>query len=374
MAHIPVTRAPALPSGAVPTEDVAASPHRWLRRQGLERGETTAYVVHDGTGLRARSWSTVADTVERAAAGLVRSGLRADQVVLDLLPATSAYPELDLALRLIGSVVVHVSPEATADDVARGLGEAKVRLVVAESEADLDRLDGLQFTSSELFAVAGGAGWRRLLTLGAERLTMDPDAVSRLDAVVDHEGAAPRLLGPGGRLTRLARGDAWLPALTPDDVTIAVGHRSDPVVQAMREAHLVSGGTLCLTPDETSLGELAETLVPTVAALPGAASTALPATAARLALERGVRVVRGSDVPVAPADLPLPPPVLRGDPSTLPRRSPREPGRDFQFDVDRRPVAVAPEESAFELPSLPLFGGESFLDKLLMAQAREGRA
>lgn len=74
-----------------------------------------------------------------------------------------------------------------------------------------------------------------------------------------------------------------------------------------------------------------------------------------------------------PADLPVPPLVVMGNAADLPRRSRNDPGRDFQLETDRDPQFDEPEESAFVLPSLPLFGGESFLDKLLRSQALEGR-
>ena len=79
-------------------------------------------------------------------------------------------------------------------------------------------------------------------------------------------------------------------------------------------------------------------------------------------------------LPQPALDLPVPPPVVMGDPSTLPRRARRDPGRDFQFETERAPQFDESEGSAFVLPSLPLFGGESFLYKLLLARADQARA
>lgn len=412
MAYIPVTRASALPTGAVAT---ASSPFRTVQEHARTRGDDIAYVVRVGDQRDYRTWAQVARAVERAGAGLLRSGLRADQVVVSLLPAGHPWPELDLALRAIGAVVVQVSPAATTDDLVRELGGVDVRLVVSEAEADLGRLQGLTFGSAEMFALDGGRGWDRLVTLGAERLTMDPDAVVRADQVVDPALSGPRLLATSSGLGRVAAAADQGLVLAPDAVVVLVGDVADATVQLVREAHVAAGCTLRhLADDDALAAELAD-LGPTVLALSSAAAAGFPgvleATPARALLrrrpgrtrshdlvalsawlgghlervvaadlpERVARVVAelgaGPQAPVVallPADLPVPPPVLIGDASTLPRRSRREPGRDFQLDTDREQAARGSEPSAFALPSLPLFGGESFLDKLLMAQAARG--
>lgn len=414
MAYIPVTRASALPTS---TGDATgpASPFRTVQEHARARGDDVAYVVGAGDERDFRTWSQVARTVERAGAGLVRSGLRADQVVVSLLPAGHAWPELDLALRAIGAVVVQVAADATPADLVRELEGVDVRLVVAEAEADLRRLHGLTFRSAEMFALDGGRGWDRLLRLGAERLTMDPDAVARADRVVDPALAGPRLLGAGAPLARVAPPAGPGLDLSPDAVVVLVGDAADATVQLVRDAHLVAGCTLRHVADDAALAEELAELGPTVLAASAATAVGLPAhleaSSAPAGLRRLAGRARGHDVvavrawlgghleqvvagelpdrvvrvvtevgatPVSlaghllPADLPVPPPVLLGDPSTLPRRSRREPGRDFKLDDEREPVVAEPEPSAFNLPSLPLFGGESFLDKLLMAQALEG--
>jgi len=194
-----------------------------------------------------------------------------------------------------------------------------------------------------------------------------------------------------------------------------VGDVADATVQLVRDAHVTAGCTLPHPADDTPLAaELADP-GPTVLALSSAAGAGfqrvLEATPARALLrrrsgrtrshdlaalrawlgghleqvvapdlpDRVTRVVTeldaGPRVPetaLLPADLPVPPPVLIGDASTLPRRARQQPGRDFQLDNDRERAAQDAEPSAFALPSLPLFGGESFLDKLLMAQAVRG--
>lgn len=412
MAYIPVTRARALPSsdGA----DVGpASQLRAIQEHARTRGDDIAYVVQAGTERDFRTWTQVAESVERAGAGLVRSGLRADQVVVSLLPAGHPWPELDLALRAIGAVVVQVSPDATTDDLVRDLQHVDARLVVAETEADLRRLHGLTFRSAEMFALGGGQGWDRLVALGAERLKMDPDAVTRADRVVDPALAGPRLLRPGTDLARPAP-DQTL-ELAPDAVVVLVGDVADATVQLVRDAHVAAGCTLRHVADDAALAAELADLGPTVLALSSAAADGLQAflngSPAPSVLRRRSSRARGHDlaalhawlgghlqqvvapgvververvvaelgatvtslsVQLLPADLPVPPPVLVGDASTLPRRSRQQPGREFQFDNDRESTVADDEPSAFDLPSLPLFGGESFLDKLLMARAATG--
>ena len=85
----------------------------------------------------------------------------------------------------------------------------------------------------------------------------------------------------------------------------------------------------------------------------------------------GIEVLELAAVALADPDLPVPPPVVMGRVADLPRRSREEPGEEFRLVVDRPQAPAGDDESAFELPSLPLFGGESFLDKLLLARARE---
>ncbi|GAA5134591.1 hypothetical protein GCM10023339_71370 [Alloalcanivorax gelatiniphagus] len=372
MAYVPLTRAPALPTGEVPADDTS-TPFRALAHHARTRGGTAAYVVRTGGQERSRSWAEVADVVEQAGAGLVRSGLRSDQVVVSLLPAAHPYPELDLALRVIGAVVVNVSPLASGEDLARDLAGVDVRLVVAEAEADLDRLGGLTFARAALFALDGGRGWQHLLRLGAERLTMDPDVVARVDQVVDPAGAVPRLLRAGEPLVRLVAGAAVAPMLRAGEVGVVVGHHSDPLVQLVHEAHLASGATLVGVADGTGLAATLADRSPAVLAVASGARAALTAGVRRVADDLGLELAGAEAARLLPGDLPVPLPVLRGDAAVLPRRSRRDPGRDFQLATERERVLVDDAaSSAFALPSLPLFGGESFLDRLLIAQARAG--
>ena len=400
MALVPQARASALPGRTA--APVPPSPRRRVVALARSRGDDTALVVETSAGPESRSWSEVARTVDRAAAGLLRSGLRTDQIVLSLLPSPHSHPELDIALRAVGAVVIHASPSASPDDLARALDGVDVRLVVSEAADDLDRLAGLRFDSAQMFAVGSDSGWHRLLTLGHERLVMDPDAVTRVDTMVDPDGAAPRLLQPGQPIGRHAAVDHDGDLLQADGVTLLVGDHGDDFVHTVRDAHLVSGGVLVHVDGARDLALELARVRPTTLALAADATGALAAAmstvsgrdlrawfggnlaavvvdgdlpgAVRTELaEIGAPVVAVQPAMLLPAELPERPVVVTGDASDLPRRSRREPGREFQLENDRPPELDEPEASAFVLPSLPLFGGESFLDKLLMSRAAEVR-
>ncbi|NYE36931.1 hypothetical protein F4692_002064 [Nocardioides cavernae] len=403
MPLVPQARASALPSGLAP--ELPPSPWRLLRGLAESRPHDVAYVV----GQDARTWAEVARTVERAAAGLVRSGLRADQVVVSLLPSAHPRPELETALRAIGAVVVHLAPGLTGEALSEALADVDVRLVLTPDEAELDRLAGLTFRSAEMFAV--DAGWDRLLALGEERLRMDPDAVSRADRGVEPDGTSARVLAADASVGRVPH--HVRPDLPATEATVVVGDHGDPLVRATLDAHLTSGGTLVHLPTPDGLAGVLAAVRPACLVLAHGPAAQLPGLAPSVPAARRLRPGRprtndvlrswsggrlatvvvdrpapglrdllgGLEVSVEllpvellPADLPVPPPVVLGDVADLPRRSRRDPSRDFLLDNDRAPAPVAPDESAFVLPSLPLFGGESFLDKLLIAQATQAGA
>jgi hypothetical protein len=406
--QVPVARAQALPGRVTPS--VHASAWQAVSRHARDRADDVAYVVASSEGLIPRTWAEVSRQVERAAAGLVRSGLRVDQVVVSLLPADHAHPELDLALRTVGAVVVHVGPDAGPDDLARDLAAADVRLLVAEGAEDVARLDGVPLPRAELFTIDGGRGWARLLELGAERLVMDPEVVQRADGIVDPAGAEPRLLAGTTPLGRVPEEPLRPGVLDPRAVALVAGDPADPLLHAVREAHLQAGFTLCVVQAPGRLAEVAAHVHPSVLVVPERSADALPRvldslapTAPRARRSRGWRsgsgrtsghASSGGRGPVVvtpapseevrarvaelggaveavrlaglrPADLPQPLPVVMGDGALLPRRSRRSPGDDFGLRLEPEVDA-----SAF-LPSLPLMSGESFLDQLLLSRARQ---
>ena len=429
MGVVPVVRASALPVARVETID-RGSPRSRVRARAAENGSRHATSVLTRDGLKTRTWEESALLVEQAGAGLLRSGMRADQVVLSLLPGGHPYPELDVALRAIGAVVLRVSPHATREDLLRELDGVDVRLVVCDVEADLDRLQDLHFPAAQLFALDGGQGWDRLVSLGVERLRMDPDAVERADATVDPAGTAVRLLCPAAGAVSTPSIPGLEDRIPADAAVVLVGDACDPLVSAVHDAHLGVGFELVHVRDSSGLARLVETVRPSVlvvaddqladvaasmereivpaprrllpslgraaelaslrawwgSSLRTVLTTGLPDAVHSQLDARGVDValIEIGDLP--PADLPESPPIVMGDASQLPRRSPREPEEAFQLEaagslrasgsegggaVEAPP---SPEESAFVLPSLPLFSGESFLDKLLLARAEQAEA
>jgi hypothetical protein len=412
--QIPIARAQALPGGA-PAPARPASAWQAVTRHARDRADDVAFLLVTRDGLRPRTWAEVSHAVDRAAAGLIRSGLRVDQVVLSLLPADHPHPELDLALRAVGAVVVHAGPDAAAEHVARDLAGTDVRLVVAERAEDVARLEGLSLARAELFTVDDGRGWARLLELGAERLVMDPSAVERADSIVDPAGSAPRLLSgatPVGQAPVTSLRDG---VIDGGAVVLAAGDAADPLVQVVREAHLRAGFTLCLVEEPTALPDVVSATHPSVLVVPARRAVGLPAAlevlapavprarrprgwragsgrtaqkaaagprglvvvtpapsdeVRRLVSELGGAVEVVQQLDLLPADLPVPPPVVMGDAAELPRRARRSPAEEFELRLGEQ---HEPAASAFSLPSLPLMSGESFLDQLLLSRAREAR-
>lgn len=423
MEQVRVARAHALP---VREATAPRTPWQTLTTHARDRGSEAAFLVVSARGCERRTWADVAVTVELAVAGLVRSGLRSGQVVVSLLAAGHRHPELDLALRVLGAVVVHVSPAASAEDLRRSLAGVEVRLVLVETSNDIARLQGVLLGRPEVFVVDEASGWDSLLLLGAERLQMDPSLAERCDRSTDAGAADARLLSEGAPLGRLPKTAAPRAGVfTPSAITLAVGHLSDPMVQMVCEAHWAIGFALCLVTDPAAApravaaagASVVVLSTPTVEVLDRVFAAARPARRtrssrnhsagttragklragrqsraplivagrltepARLATAAASAVVELVEIGVlASADLPRPPPAVVGDASQLPRRSRRGPGTDFELHVQstRAPESAAstlpaPRGSSASLPSLPLMSGESFLDKLLLSRAAEAR-
>lgn len=412
------SRTPTAGAGAVPGRgSLERRAPAWsaLAEHSRRRGPRTARVVLDGERLVAHSWAESAQEVEQAAAGLVRSGLRVDQVVVSLVAPGHHVGDIDLALHAAGAVVVHVDPHASSEHLARELGGVDVRLVVVDAVESLDRLGSLPLPGAELFALDSGRGWARLLELGSERLKMDPDAVARAGRTVRSVATEPRLLAAGRGLGRVPAHVLFgAHGLTEEDVVLVASAAADLSRHAARAEHLRSGAALCELPDGADVLAALEQLQPTVLVLDQAATAeiarhadahgqrqrrgllrrspagdARPPGALRVRLvatpttaddelawmrRAGIDVVAPPELPLLVPDLPVPPPVIIGDARDLPRRSRGAPGKDFVWAVDRGAVHATPpgpDDTAFVLPSLPLFGGESYLDRLLLARAED---
>lgn len=264
-------RAQALPGGQGP--DLGPSPYRSLARLAAERGGDPAVLARDAAGWSARTWVQVHDEVVRATAGLVRLGLHLDQVVVAVLPPGQAWPDLELAVRAAGAVLVQVSPSVPAAEVARLLGDVDVRLVVtdgAATDGPPEALAGLSLDRALRLDLDGGAGWRRLQEQGAERLVMDPDVVTRTEAMVDPDDTVPRALVATADGAVVGRHDADPgpdAALATTDVVLLAGDPDDPFVRRVLHQHLQLGFTLArVAGGDELLAALAE-VDPTVVAL-----------------------------------------------------------------------------------------------------------
>lgn len=358
-------RARALPGGHGP--DLGPSPYRDLARLAAERGGDPAVLVRDAAGWSARSWAEVHDGVVRATAGLVRLGLHPDQVVVAVLPAGQAWPDLELAVRAAGAVLVQVSSPVPAGEVARLLGDVEVRLVVtdaATTDAPEECLAGLPLEKALRLDLDGGAGWRHLQQLGAERLVMDPDVVTRTEAMVDPDDTAPRSLVAGadgavvGRHGADAAPDAAPDgALSPTDVVLLAGTPDDPFVRRVLHQHLRLGFTLARVDRGDDLVAALAEVDPTVVALDDPSAEQLldrlrahdagrggdvscgrltgvllaglprvPAAGSGLSGMAGLPAMPGlvvtelPSMPMGEARLPVRRPVVQGDATALPRR------------------------------------------------------
>jgi hypothetical protein len=351
-----LARAQALPVGDRP--DPGPSPFRSLARLAAERGADPALLRtvdddlgdhHDGRGVR--TWAEVHDGVVRAAAGLVRLGLHPDQVVVTALPPAQAWPDLELAVRATGAVLVHVSPSVPAADVARLLEEVEVRLVVTDGGTAPDPLAGLTLDRALRLDLDGGEGWRRLRQLGAERLVMDPDVVTRTEAMVDPEDTVPRVLvatEDGAAVGRHDAGPVPDAALSPTDVVLLAGSADDPFVRRVLHQHVQLGFALAWVDGDDELPAVLDRVDPTVLALDdpsarlladrlrdagpaacagractrltGVLLAGLPRVPAAVVAAPGVVITELPSAPMGEARLPVRPPVVQGDAAGLPRR------------------------------------------------------
>lgn len=332
-----IARASALP-GAPPV--LPPSPFRHLVRHATERPDGIARMSVTAHGAwESSTWADVRLDVERAAAGLVRRGLRPDQVVVSVVQSERHLAEVELAVRATGAVLVSLAPETRHADLVRLLRDTHVRLVIADTETDLVRLGGARPERAELLLLEGGAGWRRLQEYGAERLVMDPDAVTRTEAMVAPEDTVPR------RIVHAPNGDAVMcvppsPAalseqLSAQDVVLVSGSPGDPFVLQVYDAQLAAGAAVAFAPVGTDLSAALAAVRPTVVAIDDSGAAAL---GEQLHTSTEARVLRLARPDVAapslvPAGLPARPVVRQGDGSSLTRRQRAAPPSAFALAV-----------------------------------------
>lgn len=272
-----LARASALPTAA---PALPPSPFRRLVLHATERPDAVARVTESPDGTwESRTWSGVRIEVERAAAGLVRRGLRPGQVVVSVVRADRLLADVELAVRATGAVLVTLATDVGHDDMVRLLGDTDVRFVIADTESDLERLRGVALERTELVFLQGGAGWERLQGHGAERLVMDPDAVARTEAMVAPEDSAPRRIvrdRSGAVITHGSRSAARLSeAMGPHDTVLVAGGPGDPFVSQVHESQLGVGAAVATVPSGADLPMALAAVRPTVVALDEGGAAAL---------------------------------------------------------------------------------------------------
>lgn len=272
-----LARASALPTT---TPALPPSPFRSLVLHATERPDALAcaLVSPDGT-WESSTWSDVRIDVERAAAGLIRRGLRPGQVVVSLVQSDRLLADIGLAVRATGAIPVRVATDVGVDDVVRLLGQSDVRFVIAHTKADLVQLRGGPLEHAEVVLLEGGAGWERLQAHGAERLVMDPDAVRRTEAMVEPEESAPRCIrrdGSGAVITLVSASlDRMSEAVGPHDTVLVAASPEDPFVAQVHDAQLAVGAAVAFVSLDADLSFALTTVRPTVVALDEECAAAL---------------------------------------------------------------------------------------------------
>ena len=241
------------------------SPLSRLQQLAREHGEQVALVGNDGSGWGWITWTELHSRVGQAAAGMLEAGLRPGQAVVLRVGAGIRTVELELAARVAGAVPVLLPDELAPEDVPGLLGQLDVRLVVADRPARLDLLAGADLDDALLFT-CDDLSWDRLVSLGAARLSGEPDLPTLDDSLRD-PAATRTVLG----LAR-AKASPWLVrpeasgATTdprPGDVVLLVGRPADRFTTVVREAHLAAGCTLAWVETPDDLAEALAVVTPT---------------------------------------------------------------------------------------------------------------
>lgn len=115
-------------------------------------------------GWSSRTWSQVATSVRRAAAGLRAIGVT-DEDRVALLSATSAeWVIADLAILTAGCATSTIYPSNTPDECAFIIGDSGSRVVVVENSDQLEKISAIRATIPQVLAVviidgAGDGDW-----------------------------------------------------------------------------------------------------------------------------------------------------------------------------------------------------------------------
>ena len=211
-----------------------------------------------GSSWLSLTWAELYGRVIDGAAGMMRSGVGAGQVVVIMLPAGMRLVELELATRAAGAVPLMLPEELDPRKVGALLDGVEVRLVVADRQQRAAQLRHVALDDAELFE-CDDESWGRLRALGAAQRSREPGLVGRADAL-----RSPAMTRTVLGLPR-DRSGAWLfwpdasgtvRELVADDVVLLVGHPSDRFTTVVRDAHQRTGCTLgwVETPDRLASG------------------------------------------------------------------------------------------------------------------------
>lgn len=254
------------------------SPRSHLTSHARLRGAETALFDLQGESVTVRTWHQVALNVERAAAGFLHAGFKPRQVAIVLMQPGADAVEVELALRTTGVVPLYVSPDVTPAELAACLVGVDVRIVVADDEDDLERLQGCNGFGAERLLMHDTGDWEQLQDIGADHLREIPHCVAHADEIADPVKAAPMVVLREGSDVAVRR----MPGAridSPVETVLLHGAGWDPRVAAVRETQLVSGGPLAWTGASSHLPALLARVSPTrlvnFAATPGAVGALL---------------------------------------------------------------------------------------------------
>jgi long-chain acyl-CoA synthetase len=154
-----------------------------LWRNALEAGRTSpAYLAETGDGWREVSWEEAGQTVEELANGLLALGVRKGEAFGILAQTSLEWALFDYALARIGAVGAAVYANSSAKDACYVLEHSDSIGVLAQDEAQREKVAGLPLRHVITFAELDG-----LRARGREFAARNPDALAEAEAQVDED-------------------------------------------------------------------------------------------------------------------------------------------------------------------------------------------
>jgi len=176
------------------------------RVQATPDAEAYSHPTAEG-GWRALTWREVRSEVAALAAGLRALGLEDEGRVALLAGTRIEWVLADLAILCAGGATTTIYPSSTPADCAYIVTDSESRLVIAEDQAQVDKLLSHRAELGNVLAVVviDGArsadGWvvtlADLVARGRERLAADPDAFERVARAVTKERLATLIYTSG---------------------------------------------------------------------------------------------------------------------------------------------------------------------------------